>query len=204
MTNALRHLTYANVMATVAVFVALGGSSYAALTITGRDVRNESLTGKDVKGLTGRDVRNESLTGKDVKGLTGADIANGRLRAEDFASGQLPQGPQGPQGAPGPPGRDGAAADITTVVRTDGPCPTPPAGGFCLVRAMCQPGERATGGGAGLDGVSGAEILRISRPVEANQTMAEAGEVAVGWEAVIENDGPGPDNATGYVICVSP
>ena len=36
-------LTYANVMSTVAVFVALGGSSYAALSITGRDVRNLSL-----------------------------------------------------------------------------------------------------------------------------------------------------------------
>ncbi len=44
-----KHLTYANIMATVAVFIALGGSSYAAFTITGRDVRNGSLTGKDLK-----------------------------------------------------------------------------------------------------------------------------------------------------------
>ena len=45
MVNRLRgKLTYANVMSTVAVFVALGGSSYAALTITGRDVKNSSLT----------------------------------------------------------------------------------------------------------------------------------------------------------------
>ena len=35
-----KRLTYANVMATLAVFIALGGSSYAALTITGRDVVN--------------------------------------------------------------------------------------------------------------------------------------------------------------------
>ena len=39
-------LTYANVMATIAVFVALGGSSYAAITITGKNVRNSSLTGR--------------------------------------------------------------------------------------------------------------------------------------------------------------
>ena len=31
-----QRLTYANVMATVAVFIALGGSSYAALSITGK------------------------------------------------------------------------------------------------------------------------------------------------------------------------
>ena len=44
-----RHLSYANVMATIAVFIALGGSSYAALKITGADVRNGSLTNRDLK-----------------------------------------------------------------------------------------------------------------------------------------------------------
>jgi hypothetical protein len=47
-----KNLTYANVMATLAVFIALGGSSYAALTITGRDVVNRSLTYKDLKRNT--------------------------------------------------------------------------------------------------------------------------------------------------------
>ena len=56
----MRKLTYANVMASIAVFVALGGGAYAAATIDSRDVRNNSLTGKDVK--------NESLTEKDVRG----------------------------------------------------------------------------------------------------------------------------------------
>jgi hypothetical protein len=48
--NALRRrLTYANVMSTLAVFIALGGSSYAALSITGRDVRDGSLTARDLQ-----------------------------------------------------------------------------------------------------------------------------------------------------------
>jgi len=46
------HLTYANVMATIAVFVALGGTSYAAITVTGRNVKNSSLTYKDLKKNT--------------------------------------------------------------------------------------------------------------------------------------------------------
>jgi hypothetical protein len=56
-------LSYANVVATLALFIALGGSSYAALTITGKDVRNASLTGKDVKrnSLTGRQIREGRL-----------------------------------------------------------------------------------------------------------------------------------------------
>ena len=55
----MKRLNYANVMATVAVFVALGGSSYAAVKITGKDVRNSSLTGADVK--------NRSLSRADLK-----------------------------------------------------------------------------------------------------------------------------------------
>jgi hypothetical protein len=42
-------LSYSNVMATIAVFIALGGSSYAAVKVTGTNVKNGSLTGKDVR-----------------------------------------------------------------------------------------------------------------------------------------------------------
>lgn len=52
-------LTYANVMSSIAVFAALGGSAFAASKITGADVRNNSLTGAD--------VRNRSLTGADLR-----------------------------------------------------------------------------------------------------------------------------------------
>jgi len=109
------HLTYANVMATLAAFVALGGSSYAALRVTGRNVPKDALTGADIKNLTGRDVRNNSLTGADVKNLTSADVANKRLLAEDFAPGQLPRGEKGARGetgATGPPGTAVAYAHI--------------------------------------------------------------------------------------------
>jgi hypothetical protein len=94
-------LTYANVMATSALFIALGGSSYAAITVTGKSVKDSSLTGRDVK--------NSSLTGKDVK--------NRSLLAVDFKAGQLPagaqgsQGPQGPRGATGDPGAKGDPGD---------------------------------------------------------------------------------------------
>jgi hypothetical protein len=44
-----RRLNYANVMATLAVFIAIGGTSYAAMTIRGRDVANGSLTYRDLK-----------------------------------------------------------------------------------------------------------------------------------------------------------
>ena len=74
--RAVSRLTYANVAATLALFVALGGSAYAGLAVTGSNVVNGSLSGADVHdgSLTGADVRNESLTGADIKNLTAADF----------------------------------------------------------------------------------------------------------------------------------
>ena len=41
-----KRLTYANVMSTLAVFIALGGSSYAALEISGSSIKNRSIPAK--------------------------------------------------------------------------------------------------------------------------------------------------------------
>jgi hypothetical protein len=78
-----QRLTYANVMSTLAVFIALGGSSYAALTISGSDVKNRSIAGKKLKRntLTGREIRESRLgivprakNASRVGGLTAADL----------------------------------------------------------------------------------------------------------------------------------
>lgn len=57
------------VISLIALFVSLGGSSYAALVISGKNVKNSSLTGADIKGgsLGGSDVKNGSLGGSDIK-----------------------------------------------------------------------------------------------------------------------------------------
>jgi hypothetical protein len=56
----LRHrLTYANVMATLALFIALGGTSYAALKITSKDIVNRTIKGGD--------VAKDSLGGTEIK-----------------------------------------------------------------------------------------------------------------------------------------
>jgi hypothetical protein len=56
-------LSYANVMSTLAVFIALGGSSYAAVKINGKDVKHRSLPGTKVKrnALTGVEIRESKL-----------------------------------------------------------------------------------------------------------------------------------------------
>jgi hypothetical protein len=56
-------LSYANVMSTLAVFIALGGTSYATLQLTGRDIRDGSLAGRDLRGnsLGGRPIKESRL-----------------------------------------------------------------------------------------------------------------------------------------------
>ena len=88
-------LTYSNVMASAAVFIALGGCSYAAMKITGDDVRNGSLSGKD--------IRNGSLGSGDVR--------DGSLRAADLRPGVLKAGPEGPKGDKGDQGPKGDPGD---------------------------------------------------------------------------------------------
>lgn len=69
-----RHLTFANVVACIALFVALGGSAVAAKSmIDGSQVRKGSLPADRLKKA--------SITGAEVKadGLTGAQIQEGTL-----------------------------------------------------------------------------------------------------------------------------
>jgi len=56
-------LTYANVVATLALFMALGGSAYAVSKIDGSDIRNRSLTGREFRSnsIGSRVVKESSL-----------------------------------------------------------------------------------------------------------------------------------------------
>lgn len=76
-------LTYANVMATTAMFIALGGSSYAAITLPRNSVGSNQIR-KSAVGTS--EVRNRSL------------------RFSDFRASDLVrfQGPKGDKGDPGP------------------------------------------------------------------------------------------------------
>jgi hypothetical protein len=51
-TRLRRRLNYANVVATLALFIALGGSSYAVSKISGSQIRNASIAGKKLKRNT--------------------------------------------------------------------------------------------------------------------------------------------------------
>jgi hypothetical protein len=97
----LRGAGYANVTATIALVIALGGTSYAAVTLPRNSVGAAQIRSNAVNATK---IKNGSVTGTDVK--------DGSLTKADFEFGQLvagPAGPAGPTGAKGDPGATGAA-----------------------------------------------------------------------------------------------
>jgi hypothetical protein len=105
-----QRITYANVVASVALFIALGGVSYAATSLPRNSVGTAQLKSNAV---TGAKIKNSSITGRDVK--------NGSLSPSDFSgSVQGPQGPQGPGGPQGPAGAPGTARAYGFVDNSSG------------------------------------------------------------------------------------
>ena len=66
-----KHLTFANVTSLMALFVALGGTSYAVSTIGTKEIKNNSVRSIDVRNgqLTSRDVKRGSLGARASRNL---------------------------------------------------------------------------------------------------------------------------------------
>jgi len=109
------HLSYANVIATLALFLALGGTAVAGTRVlfTGADVQDHSLTGADIKD----DSVGLSVFGKNaLRGLAGPRGARGATGSPGAAG---VAGAAGPSGAAGPQGPAGAGVTTSTVAGTD-------------------------------------------------------------------------------------
>jgi hypothetical protein len=73
-------MSYANVAATLSLFLALGGTSYAVAHIRSSDVTNNSLRSRDIRNNTilSRDVRQKTIRAQDV----GRDALGSRVIKE--------------------------------------------------------------------------------------------------------------------------
>ncbi len=134
----------AMVVALMALFVALGGSSYAALRVGSKQIVNNSIRSKDIRNgnVTSRDLKNNDVRGSDVR--------NGSLLSEDFQPGQLPAGPQGAPGATGARGAQGPSG-ISGLQRVEGTSASNSNSQKSAV-ATCPAGKRAIGSGADISG----------------------------------------------------
>ncbi len=143
------HLNYANLMATAAVFVVLGGGAYAATALPKHSVGSKQLRNRAVVGskIAPQAVKTQKLK----RGGVTLNRLSSDVRDRLDAAGQ--PGPQGPQGETGPRGPAGADALGAVAVRYDEAATGSPSLSTVLdmpglkLRASCE----LTGGDVTLD-----------------------------------------------------
>jgi hypothetical protein len=94
-------LTYANVAATLALFLVIGGGTvYAASELGRNDVKSKNIAKGAVKAsdlatnaVTGQKVKDGSIAGDDLQdgSITAGDIQDGTITGADIAAGVIPQ-----------------------------------------------------------------------------------------------------------------
>jgi hypothetical protein len=155
----LRRPTPGLVVGCVALTVALGGTSFAAVSALPRS------------SVGTVQLKNNAVTTKKLAGsaVTSAKVKNGSLLSSDFKAGQLPAGPTGPQGPPGSPGVNAletvnaTSAVNSTTTRT--------------MSMACPSGKRLIGGGARLNGVFPTVAIQRSFADNDNTWTAQAREM---------------------------
>jgi hypothetical protein len=176
-------LSYANVVATVALFVALGGGAYAAVALPRNSVKAKQIAKNAVRAS---EIKSGAVRSSEVR--------NGSLLAGDFATGQLPKGDKGDKGEPGAAGPAGA-----TNVRVRRADASVAAGATRLLPAACQAGERATGGGGSNGGEAGVNIIQSSPYPEVS-----AGTTPTGWQVTYHNTTGADSDIWAYAVCAAP
>jgi hypothetical protein len=145
------------VLAAIALLVALGGTSIAAVSQVPRasvgtpQLKNNAVTGAKIAGST----------------VTSADVKNGSLLRGDFKAGQIPAGPAGPQGPAGLSAREQVSAETTLT-----------AVGPKNITVTCPAPKKVIGGGVELSGVGRNRVsVTENKPSGDNAWEAEAFEV---------------------------
>jgi hypothetical protein len=143
MLDALRaKLSYANVTATLALFVALGGVSYAAVTLPANSVGSKQLR---PNAVTSSKVKNHTLRVRDLS----------RAAARALKGARGPAGPQGDRGPQGPagPATGAAGGDLS------GAYPNPSIANGAVTTAKFAPGAKAPDADR-LDGIDSLGFIR--------------------------------------------
>ena len=178
--------SFASVVSVMALFVALGGTSYAAVKLPKNSVGSSQIK---------------------TNGVGSSDVKNGSLRGIDFRAGELPAGPQGLQGPKGEKGdagqngKDGVLGAVT-VQRTDVALAD---NTTQAVEASCPTGQKAISGGSSVDQTGSDDIkLLVSRPGNGGFIPAD-GQSFNDWRAVYRNPagGTGAAEIRAFVVCVA-
>ena len=139
------HLSFANAVALIALFVALGGTTYAAVTLPKNSVKAKQIA---TNAVGASEIKASAVR-------TG-EVRNGSLLASDFAAGQLPSGAKGDKGSTGDKGDRG----LQGVQGVQGPPGTEGPTGFARVAANGALQPNPGGSPPQVDGFSPADVVK--------------------------------------------
>jgi len=181
-----KRLTFANVVACLALFIALGSGAYAATQLP-----KNSVGPKQIK----------------KNAVNSAKVKDRSLKAVDFAEGQLPAGPQGLQGRQGEKGATGAAG-ATSVVARRAVQDTVNTGTQATESVECEAGEHLVGGGAAFVNATNQyefpATIHGSVPTGAGGKPVLDGAEASGWRASATNQTGSTRDFVVIALCAKP
>jgi hypothetical protein len=150
-----RHLTYANVAASLALFLALGGAAYAATqlpknSVGTNQIRKEAVTAAKISKKTRQQLQGQRGPAgqQGAQGKTGAKGATGARGAQGNV------GARGAQGNTGAPGADGTGPAFEATAKPT--IPTAIGTGTQVVGLSLAPGQYATSANVVIQGSAGA------------------------------------------------
>lgn len=197
--NAWRHMrpSPAMLVAVIALVVALAGGAVGATLITGDQIKDRSITRKDVKNasLTGTQIKDGTLGMRDLSKAARAGLGGppgvGVAGAPGPAGPQGTQGTAGPQGVPGPQGSRGLSG--LELVQSSAAFDSIPS---VTILVRCPEGKRVISAGA-LDNPA-PYIVRFSRPTPASDPQPR------GWQINFQALGTPADVTLGvYAFCAN-
>jgi hypothetical protein len=173
------------VVACIALAIALGGTSYAALKLPARSVGTKQLKPKAVTRTTMRD-----------NAVNGAKVADDSLAGADIVEGSLGKVPAAASADTATAAGHAAALDAVNYRVATGAVPTAPddvTPSIAVASAFCDAGQHVTGGGVKVDAPTSSAVL---------DSYPDFGGTL--WTAHISNDDPtAPHGFTVYAICVA-
>jgi hypothetical protein len=191
----------AMVVACLALLVALGGTSVAAVNQLGRNTVGPRQL--QFGAVTAPKIRNNAVTSIKVR--------NRSLLRADFAPGQLPAGPTGPQGPAGPAGAAGPAGPAGAIgaitVRTNSVSVVSTAGdahnafyATQRVQRLCETNERAISAGTSWSD----DAINLELWTGEIDPILNAQNQVIGYDAVGGNHSGQTRTFTLEVLCYVP
>lgn len=185
----------------VALFVSLGGISYAAATINGKDIKNKTVAGKKLKNktVTGGKVKNDTLTGVQIKESTLGKVP-AAIQADSATSAQTAQSAatvaaNGVGAAAIQDGSIGRSKLAAVTTRTDSTSVAD--GATDQLSVNCETGELPLSGGVTFGGAA------INAAQALNTHLVRSGPTANGWGVRVYNGTGTSRTYTISVVCLA-